>query len=63
MAITKGAIGRRMSGKAHPGFKAVSSSIAKKQDISEDKADAILAASTRAASNKAKAANPNLRRV
>lgn len=49
--------------KAHPGFKAVASKIAKKQGVSKEKASAILAASTRKASAKAKKANPNLKRV
>lgn len=47
--------------KAHPGFKAVQSKIAKKYGMK--KAGAILAASTRGASAKAKKANPRLRRV
>lgn len=49
--------------KKHPGFKAVSKSIAKKNGISEEQADAILAKSTRKASAKAKKANPRLKRV
>lgn len=47
----------------HPGFKAVQDKIAKKEGISKDKAGAILAASSRKASPKAKAKNPRLRRV
>jgi hypothetical protein len=47
----------------NPGFKAVQSKIAAKQGISKASAGAILAASTRKASAKAKAANPRLRRV
>jgi hypothetical protein len=47
----------------HPGFKAVQSKIAKKEGISKDKAGAILAASSRNASAKAKKANPNLKKV
>jgi hypothetical protein len=50
-------------GTAHPGFKAVQSSIAAKQGISKQAAGAILAASTRKASAKAKAANPRLKKV
>ena len=50
-------------GTAHPGFKAVQSSIAAKQGISKQAAGAILASSTRKASAKAKAANPRLKRV
>lgn len=49
--------------KAHPGFKAVQASIAKKQGISKESAGAILAASTRKASPAAKKANPNLKKV
>ena len=48
---------------AHPGFKAVAGKIAKKEGISEDRADAILAASSRNASPRAKKANPFLKRV
>lgn len=49
--------------KAHPGFKAVQASIAKRQGISKKRAGAILAASTRRASPAAKKKNPNLKRV
>ena len=52
-----------MAKKAHPGFEKVSSKIAKKEGISEERADAILAASSRGASKAAKKANPRLRRV
>lgn len=48
-------------GNAHPGFVAVQGKIAKKYGMK--KAGAILAASTRKASVKAKKANPRLRRV
>ena len=51
------------STKAHPGFKAVQSSIAKKQGISKQAAGAILASSTRKASATAKRKNPNLKKV
>lgn len=47
----------------HPGFKAVQANIAKKNGISKDRAGAILAASTRKASAKAKKANPALKKV
>ena len=50
-------------GKAHPGFKAVQSKIARKEGISSDRAGAILASSSRNASAKAKKANPRLKRV
>lgn len=49
--------------KAHPGFKAVQSSIAAKEGISADRAGAILAKSTRDASPAAKKKNPRLNRV
>jgi hypothetical protein len=51
------------TGGAHPGFKAVQAQIAKKSGVSKKAAGAILAASTRKASAKAKAANPRLKRV
>lgn len=47
----------------HPGFKAVASKIASKEGVSKGRASAMLAASTRNASAKAKRANPNLKRV
>ena len=49
--------------KAHPGFKAVQSDIAKKQGISKESAGAILAAATRNASAGAKKTNPKLKNV
>ncbi|MDE1830242.1 MAG: hypothetical protein KGI25_07965 [Thaumarchaeota archaeon] len=48
-------------GAAHPGFKAVQNKIAKK--YGQKKAGAILASATRKASSKAKAKNPNLKKV
>jgi hypothetical protein len=48
---------------AHPGFKKVQAGIAKKQGISEKKAGAILAATTRKASAAAKKKNPALKKV
>lgn len=48
-------------GNKHPGFKAAQAKIGKKYGMKA--AGAILAASTRKASKKAKAANPRLRRV
>ena len=50
-------------GGAHPGFKAVQASIAKKQGVSKQAAGAILASATRKASPAAKKANPRLKRV
>lgn len=47
----------------HPGFKAVQSKIASKEGVSKKRAGAILAASTRGASAKAKRTNPNLKKV
>lgn len=49
--------------KAHPGFKSVAKSIAAKEGVSEQRADAMLAASTRRASPAAKAKNSRLKRV
>lgn len=49
--------------KKHPGFKAEAAKIAKKQGVSKERANAILASSTRNASAKAKRKNPNLKRV
>ena len=49
--------------KAHPGFKAVQKQIASKEGVSEKRAGAILAASSRGASAAAKKANPRLNRV
>ena len=49
--------------KAHPGFKSVQSSIAKKGGYSQERAGAILAASTRKASAAAKSKNPRLKKV
>jgi hypothetical protein len=48
---------------AHPGFKAVKETIAKKAHVSEDRAGAILASKTRDASAEAKEKNPRLKRV
>ena len=47
----------------HPGFKKVAAGIAKKQGISKDRADAIVAAGARNASAKAKKNNPALKKV
>ena len=49
--------------KKHPGFKAVQADIAAKEGYSMDRAGAILAGKTRAASGPAKKANPRLKRV
>ena len=49
--------------KAHPGFKSVQASIAKKEGISKDRAGAILAAGARKAGKAAHKANPRLNRV
>jgi hypothetical protein len=49
--------------KAHPGFKAVQNKIAKSEGVSQARAGAILAASSRKASPAAKKANPRLKRV
>ena len=47
----------------HPGFKAAASSVERKEGVSKEAADAIIAAGAHNASAKAKAANPNLKRV
>jgi hypothetical protein len=47
----------------HPGFAAVQTSIAKREGISQKRAGAILAASSRGASKAAKKRNPRLKRV
>lgn len=48
---------------AHPGFKAVASSIARREGISKERGAAIAAAAARNASKGAKKANPRLLRV
>jgi hypothetical protein len=45
------------------GFKKASSDIQKKEGVSKEQAEAILASNTRKASAKAKKANPNLNNV
>lgn len=52
-----------MANKKHPGFDKASSSIARKEGISQQAADRILASSTRKASPAAKKANPRLNKV
>lgn len=49
--------------KAHPGFKAVQSKIAKSQGVSKERAGAMLASKTREAGKAAKKANPRLKKV
>lgn len=49
--------------KAHPGFKAVQSKIAKRQGISMERAGAIVAAGARKASKAAVKKNPRLKKV
>ena len=49
--------------KKHPGFKKVAASIEKKEGVSKERADAILASASRRASPKAKRENPRLERV
>ena len=65
-AHLQNAIKRRVTGghsAAHPGFQAVQSKIAKQKGISEERAGAILASSSRGASSAAKKKNPRLKRV
>ena len=52
-----------MKEKKGMGFKAAAKNVAKKEGVPMDRAKAIIAASTRKASPKAKAANPNLNKV
>jgi len=52
-----------MANKEHPGFKAVQNKISKSEGVSKESAGAILANATRNASAKAKAKNPNLKKV
>lgn len=47
----------------HPGFKAVAKGIAKREGVSQESANRILAASTRNAGKSARANNPRLNRV
>lgn len=54
---------KKMAIKKGMGFKKAQASIAKKQGIPMERAGAILAAGARKASAKAKAANPNLKKV
>ncbi len=49
--------------KKHRGFKAVAASIAQKQGIPMERANAILAAGARKASPKAIKANPSLKKI
>jgi hypothetical protein len=51
-----------MAGK-HPGFKAASAGIAKREGFDKETANAILASATRKASSSAKKKNPRLKRV
>lgn len=57
-------IGKKMKiKKKHPGFKKIASGIAKKEGISKERANAILASASRKASPAAKKANPKLKKV
>jgi hypothetical protein len=49
--------------KKHPGFEKASAKIAKKEGVSQEAADRILAASSRGASKKAHKKNPKLNKV
>ena len=53
----------KKASKKHPGFKKASEKIAKKEGVSKESADAILAASSRGASKSAKKKNPRLKKV
>jgi len=56
-------VGMGQMAKKHPGFKAVASKIAAKEGVSKERANAILAASSRGASAAAKRKNPRLKKV
>src|SRR6266498_1292905 len=56
-------MGMEQMAKKHPGFKAVASKIAAKEGVSKERANAILAASSRGASAAAKRKNPRLKKV
>lgn len=49
--------------KKHTGFAKAAAKIERKEGLSKDRADAILASASRHASSKAKKANPALKRV
>lgn len=53
----------KKSSKKNPGFKKVASKMADKEGVSKERASAMLAASTRKASKKAKKKNPRLKKV
>lgn len=63
MAAAKKAAKKPVPGKKGEGFNKASANIAHREGISPSRADAILAASTRKASPKARRANPNLKKV
>lgn len=63
LEIVRKSLGDHKMASKHPGFSAVQSSIAKKSGVPKKAAGAILAASTRNASAKAKKANPRLKKV
>lgn len=51
------------SNKAHPGFAKVAASISRREGVSMDRAQAMLAAGTRRAGAAARKANPRLNKV
>ncbi len=54
---------KKKASKKHPGFKAVAQQIAQKEGVPLENANAMLAASSRKASAKAKKKNPRLKKV
>jgi hypothetical protein len=54
---------KKAAAKKGMGFKAAAASVAKKEGVSKDRADAIIASAARKASPAAKKANPNLKKV
>jgi len=62
-ATRRDAVEHAVMAEKHPGFEKVASGIARREGVSKERARAMLAASTRRASVKAKMKNPRLRRV
>jgi hypothetical protein len=52
-----------MASKGHPGFKAAAAAISRREGVSQEAADSILAAGARKASKKAIKRNPALKKV
>jgi hypothetical protein len=61
--MKKRSITKKRATKKHPGFKAEARTIARREQVPVKEADAMLAASTRKDSSKAKKKNSRLKRV